>query len=341
MLGGSSSINVLLYHRGDEHDYKKWAELSQDERWGPQSVLPYFKKSENDYRGESKYHGAGGELSVDQVRYQNPLSKTYLEACEQAGFRANPDFSDWSHPQEGFGRYDVMEKNGARCSAASGFLKPVMKRDNLSVVTEAVVRKINVDGAKQATGVEVDFMRDGTTQSIKLAPGGEVLLTGGAVNSPQLLMLSGIGPKEHLQQHGIDVVADLPAVGKNLQDHPAAVVSYEVKPEHTGISVTSKIRIPGTKYTNPQVLLQWLVRRSGPFTSVGCDHGGFFKTEEGLESPDLQMRFLPARALTPDGMGTFSKVSSFIRLLFTLSYFPPVIIFFITVAVVVILLLFI
>lgn len=305
MLGGSSSINVLLYHRGDQHDYQQWAEATGDERWSPDHVLPYFKKSEDDFRGESDFHGTGGELSVSEVRYQNPLSRTYLDACGEAGFKLNDDFNNWSRAQEGAGRYQVMERNGRRCSTATGFLKPAIKRKNLSVATKATVEKINFNDAKHATGVNVKIGDDSHT--INLKAGGEVLLTGGAINSPQLLLLSGIGPKEHLQKHGINTVVDSPAVGSNLQDHPASVVSYAVKPEHTGISVTSKIRIKGTKITNPRVLLQWLLLRSGPFTSVGCDHGGFFKTEDSLDSCDLQMRFLPARALSPDGMGTFSK----------------------------------
>lgn len=298
-------MNVLLYHRGNAHDYQKWAEITGDSEWDPQHVLPYFKKSEDDFRGESEYHGTGGELSVSDVRYQNLLSKTYLNACKEFGFQHNDDFNNWSRSQEGYGRYQVMEKNGERCSAASGFLQPVQKRKNLKVVASTMVKKINIEGAT-ATGVVINH--DGKDYTVQLNDGGEVLLTGGAINSPQLLMLSGIGPKEHLQRHNIDVKVDLPMVGKNLQDHPASVVSYTVKPQHKGISVTSKIRIKGTGITNPKVLLQWALRRSGPLTSVGCDHGGFFKTEEGLESPNLQMRFLPAKAISPDGMGTFIKV---------------------------------
>eukprot|EP00600_Ochromonadales_sp_CCMP1393_P010029 CAMPEP_0174955208 /NCGR_PEP_ID=MMETSP0004_2-20121128/857_1 /TAXON_ID=420556 /ORGANISM="Ochromonas sp., Strain CCMP1393" /LENGTH=560 /DNA_ID=CAMNT_0016203117 /DNA_START=206 /DNA_END=1888 /DNA_ORIENTATION=- len=304
VLGGSSSLNVLLYHRGNAKDYEQWAEISGDESWGPEHVLPYFKKSEDDFRGESKYHGTGGELSVDEVQYQNELSKTYLRACGESGYTSNDDFNNWSRSQEGYGRYQVTEKNGARCSTASGFLKPALKRKNLDVLCGATVEKVNFDEVT-ANGVNVQV--NGKSEVINLAEGGEVLLTGGSINSPQLLMLSGIGPKEHLEQHGIKPLVDLNGVGKNLQDHPAAVVSYETKPEHKGISVTSKIRVKGTKLTNPRVMLQWKLLGKGPFTSTGCDHGGFFKTNPDLESPDLQMRFLAAKALSPDGMGTFSK----------------------------------
>ena len=158
-----------------------------------------------------------------------------------------------------------------------------------------------------ATGVEVEV--NGKTEVISINQGGEVLLTGGAINSPQILLLSGVGPKRHLRELDIDVVSDLPGVGANLQDHPAAVLSYACSKGNEGVSVTSAIRIRGTNIINPKVLFQWLFKRSGPLTSVGCDHGGFFKTDKSLPSPNLQLRFLPAQAITPDGMSTFAKVT--------------------------------
>ena len=308
VLGGSSCANVLLYHRGDSNDYKDWASMTGDNEWGPENVLPYFKKSEDDFRGESKYHGAGGEFAVSDVRYQNPLSKTFLMACGESGFNANDDFNNWSRSQEGYGRYQVSEKDGSRCSAASGFLAPIMSRKNLNVVTRATVSRIVFAGG-EATGVQVII--DGVEHLVNLSEGGEVLLTGGAISSPQILMLSGVGPEEHLSAHGIDVVHDLQGVGKNLQDHPATVVSYECSKGNEGVSVTSVIRIPGTTINNPKVVLDWVLNKSGPLTSTGCDHGAFFKTKEELASPDLQMRFLAARAITADGMGTFTKVRTY------------------------------
>jgi choline dehydrogenase-like flavoprotein len=308
-LGGSSCANVLLYHRGNANDYDSWAESTGDKDWSPENVLPYFKKSEDDFRGESKYHGAGGEYAVSDVRYQNPLSKTFLSACGENGYPSNDDFNNWSRSQEGYGRYQVAEKDGARCSAASGFLEPVVKRKNLNVVTAATVKKITFNG-NEATGVDV--MINGVNNHVGLSQGGEVLLTGGAISSPQILMLSGVGPQEHLAAHGIDVVHNLPGVGQNLQDHPATVVSYECSEGNKGVSVTSVIRIRGTTITNPRVALDWVLNRSGPLTSTGCDHGGFFKTKEDLASPDLQLRFLAAKALSADGMGTFTKVCAFI-----------------------------
>jgi len=305
VLGGSSCTNVLLYHRGAEADYSEWASTTGNDAWSAENVLPYFKKSQDDFRGDSKYHSTGGEFAVSDVRYQNPLSRTYLQACGEMGFTPNDDFNNWARPQLGYGRYQVNERDGTRCSAASAFLEPAKKRKNLHILTKSMVEKIIFDDSNSATGVRVT--RKGKTFDINLGTRGEVLLSGGAINSPQTLMLSGIGPKEHLKAHGIPVVQDVPGVGENLQDHPANVVSYACKSEHQGISVTSKIRIKGTTMTNPKVLLQWLLKKSGPLTSTGCDHGGFFKTDPTKAEADLQMRFLPARALTPDGMSTFTK----------------------------------
>lgn len=310
VLGGSSSLNVLLYHRGNMEDYDAWATTAGSDEWGPRNVLPYFKKSQDDYRGESRFHGTNGEYSVSEVRYQNPLSAAYLTACKEQNYVENRDFNDWSRSQEGYGRYQVNEKDGARCSTATGFLKPVLKRKNLKVQTEVLVTKIIFDSSDSktaATGVEVE-LKNGQRTVVQLSSGGEVLLAGGAIQSPQVLMLSGVGPAHHLKQHNIPVVLDHPGVGKQLQDQPAAVVSYSVKtPQFDRISPTSQLRIPGTKIMNPAVFAQWLFFRKGILTSVGCDHGGFFKTSPSLSSPDLQMRFLAAKAISPDGMATFAK----------------------------------
>lgn len=306
VLGGSSCTNVLLYNRGDKSDYEAWEKATGDKNWGPEGVLPYFKRSEDDHRGGSMYHGVGGEFSISDVNYQNPLSRTYLSACDEFGVPLNDDFNDWSRPQEGAGRYQVSEKNGVRCSAASAFLEPALSRKNLEISCSSQTSKILFDSSKSAIGVE--YIKNGKKCMAKLNEnGGEVLLTGGVVNSPQILMLSGVGPQAHLSQHNIPLVHDSIGVGKNLQDHPACVVSYECSDGNAGVSVTSKIRIKGTTITNPKVIAQWLFKKAGPLTSTGCDHGGFFKTKSTLTSPDLQMRFLPAQAITPDGMGTFTK----------------------------------
>lgn len=304
VLGGSSSINVLLYNRGDPNDYKKWAEAAGDNAWSPSSVLSAFKKSESFYNGESEYHGGSGEFAVSQVPYQNPLSRNFLYACGEIGMPANDDFNNWSRSQEGYGRYHVSEKDGVRCSTASAFYDPIKARKNLNVLTSTSVNKINFKG-NSAVGIDIE--NNGKISQVNLAPGGEVILTAGAISTPHLLMLSGIGPSRHLKEKGIEVIKSLPGVGENLQDQPAAVVSYECSEGNKGVSVTSKIRLFGSKIPNPKPLLQWIFKKKGPLTSVGCDHGAFVKTDPALASPDLQLRFLAAKAITPDGMATFSN----------------------------------
>ena len=312
VLGGSSCINALLYHRGNANDYDSWAAVTGYDEWSAKNVLPYFKKSENFEKGANEHHGGSGEFYVSEVRYQNVLTDTYLKACEEQKFSRNDDFNDWSTSQEGYGPYHLMTKNGERCSAASAFLEPIIKsRKNLKIVTKTNANKILFKG-NNAVGVEATD-HDGKLQTFTLRPGGEVLLSGGAINSPQVLMLSGVGPKRHLKELGIEPIVDLPGVGQNLQDQPAVALSYEVSKGNEGISVTSQIRnrfIPG--FPSFRSLAQWAFRRTGPLTSTGCNHGGFFKTSPQEISPDLQLRFLPARAVTPDGMTSFTTVIALI-----------------------------
>ena len=240
-----------------------------------------------------------------EVRYQNPLSLAFLKVGEAAGLGTNVDFNDWSRPQDGVGRFQVSQLNGERCSGASAFLSKAMKRKNVVVRTGAMVRRIDFDPSKKTEGVTYDLVGDDSYKAFraKLKPTGEVLLTGGAIASPQILMASGIGPGKHLRSHGIPVVVDNPCVGDNLQDHPAAVVSFKTPAK--GVSVTSKLRIMG--YTNPIPVLQWVFFKSGMLTSVGCDHGAFVRTSPAATQPDLQFRFIPARALGPDGMTTYTQ----------------------------------
>lgn len=242
-----------------------------------------------------------------EVRYQNPLSLTFLKVGEAAGLGTNADFNDWSRPQDGVGRFQVSQLNGERCSGASAFLHKAMKRPNVTVRTGTMVRRINFDVTKTAESVTYDLVGDDSYTSFhaRLNPQGEVLLTAGAIASPQILMASGIGPAKHLRSHGIPVVMENPHVGDNLQDHPAAVVSFKTPAK--GVSVTSKLRILGGLYTNPWPVLQWLFFKSGLLTSVGCDHGAFVRTTPLAPQPDLQLRFIPARALGPDGMTTYTQ----------------------------------
>ena len=209
-----------------------------------------------------------------------------------------------------------MQQNGERCSAATAFLDPVKKRPNLKVVTGAQAHKIHLTAAKGGEkhnnngGLRAEGVRVGLGEEVcdvALNRGGEVIVSAGAVVSPQLLLLSGIGADEQLKAHGISSTVSLPHVGQHLQDHPACVVSYSSLVK--GVSVTSLLRLGGGKLSNPKPYVQWLAKRAGLLTSTGCDHGGFFKTRADLEQPDLQIRFLAARALSPDGMSTYSTVS--------------------------------
>lgn len=302
VLGGSSSTNVCLHHRGSAEDYNDWNVPG----WTATDVLPFFKASQKDMTGRSKeFHGINGDWVMDEVRYQNPLSKMFLEVAASAGLGTNDDFNNWSRPQDGAGRFQVSETNGERCSGANAFLAKALKRKNLTVRTGTMARRVDFDEFKTAVGVTYDLMGDDTCTSFhaKLNPGGEVLVTSGAIASPQLLMCSGIGPAHHLRERGIFVVYDNPNVGENLQDHPAAVVSFRTPKK--GVSVTSKLRLFGK--TNPFPVLEWLFLKKGLLTSTGCDHGAFVRTSSSTGQPDLQIRFLAARAVGPDGMTTFTQ----------------------------------
>jgi choline dehydrogenase len=210
-LGGSSSINAMCYVRGVPADYDSWAEATGDARWSWPQVLPWFLLSENNTRGESIWHAADGPLHVSDLRHHNPLSAALIEAGASAGFGRNPDFN--SAEQAGFGFYQVTQRHGARCSSAVAFLQPARGRSNLQVRTHARVERVLVERGR-ATGVLLHHA--GRKEAIRA---NEVILAGGAINSPQLLMLSGIGPADHLRAQGLTPVVDLPGVGMNLQDH--------------------------------------------------------------------------------------------------------------------------
>ena len=210
VLGGSSSINAMIYIRGQAEDYDHWESLG-NRGWGFNAVLPYFMKSEDQQRGESSLHATGGPLSVQDLRHTNPLSKVFLKAATQAGFSSNDDFN--GRQQGGVGFYQVTQRGGKRCSSAVAFLRPALKRPNLDVLTGALAENILID-AGRAVGVVVSHKGRSRTFIA-----GEIILCSGAINSPQLLMLSGIGPADHLKSVGIPVQHDLQGVGQNLQDH--------------------------------------------------------------------------------------------------------------------------
>jgi len=275
VLGGSSSINAMIYIRGQAQDYDAWAELGNP-GWDFESVLPYFKKSEDQQRGESHLHGTGGPLAVQDLRYTNPLSTGFLQAGEQLGYPLNDDFN--GPQQRGFGFYQVTQRDGQRCSSAVAYLKPVLERPNLTVLTKAFTKKILLDN-NRAHGVEVLHKR----KSRKFY-GGQVIVCGGAINSPQLLMLSGIGPKEHLQSVGIDVKHDLAGVGQNLQDH-LDICTLVSSSSHTTYDKASRV-LSGLKY---------LFTKGGPASSNLAEGGGFVDSKLSADGrPDIQFHFVAA-----------------------------------------------
>jgi choline dehydrogenase-like flavoprotein len=278
VLGGSSSVNAMIYIRGHQADYDQWAALGNT-GWSWNEVLPYFKRSENNERGADAYHGVGGPLNVKDLTSPNRFSKIFWEAAVQAGYKYNADFN--GADQEGVGTYQVTHKNGERFSAAKGYLTPVLSRTNLTVITDALTQRILFEG-KRAVGVE--YVRGGLTLTAKAKQ--EVLLTAGAFGSPQLLKLSGVGPAAELKQHGIALVHDLPGVGENLQDHADAILVYEsAATDLLGIS------LPGAINT-VKGIFEWRNKRTGMLTTNFAEAGGFIKSSPDQAIPDLQFHFV-------------------------------------------------
>ena len=274
-LGGSSSMNAQLYVRGRPLDYDLW-EAQGAAGWGWDDVLPYFLKSEDNARGASEHHAVGGPLRVQDERSPRPLTKRFLAAAEAAGI---PYVDDYNGPeQDGAALAQVTQKHGRRWGAADAYLRPAMKRDNLEVVTHAHATGLVLSGDR-VTGVRY---RDKKGREHTAHASTEVLLCAGAIQSPQLLMLSGLGPADELAAHGITVRAELPGVGRNLQDHPYVVSIWEV----TGGSLFDA--------EHPRHLAEWLVRRSGPLTSTVGEAFAFVRSRPGLPAPDLQYHFAPA-----------------------------------------------
>ncbi len=274
-LGGSSSINAMLYIRGNAWDYDHWRQLGND-GWSFRDVLPYFRRSQNQERGATELHGAGGPLNVaDQVSVAT-VSQTFLEAGKQAGYPVNADFN--GAEQEGLGTYQVTQRNAQRWSTASAYLRPALERGNVTVLTGAQVARVRL---KQGRAVGVDYRLNGQGNFARAER--EVLLAGGAVNSPQLLLLSGIGPADHLTAMGIPVVSDVPGVGKNLQDHLDASTLYHCTTRET-FDTANKLVTLG----------RYLLTKTGPGTSPVAETGGFLRSETGLSAPDLQLHFIPA-----------------------------------------------
>ena len=279
VLGGSSSVNAMIYLRGPREDYDGWA-AEGNAGWGFDDLLPYFKRAEHNERGADAFHGSGGPLNVADLRSPNRFGPVFVEAARQAGYPLNPDFN--GARQEGVGMFQVTHRNGERFSAAKAYITPNLGRKNLTVMTGAHTTRIVLEG-KRAVGVEV---RVGT-ELRQLGAKREVLLCAGALQSPQLLMLSGIGPGAHLQRHGIATVHGLPGVGANLHDHidVVQVVDAPQVKDLFGLSLTGAVNaIKG--------IFEWRRARSGMLTTNFAEAGGFIKSSPNETLPDLQLHFV-------------------------------------------------
>ncbi|RDD62758.1 choline dehydrogenase [Ferruginivarius sediminum] len=285
-LGGSSSINGMAYIRGHGRDYDRWARTNGMERWAYRHCLPYFKKAETHELGPDDYHGGDGPLHVTRGKCENPLFKAFIQAGQEAGYPYTPDMNGYKN--EGFGPMDRTTRDGLRWSTANAYLRPASKRPNLTIRTRALTTRVAFEGTK-ATGV--DYVRKG--RETRVLAEREVILCAGAIQSPQLLQMSGVGPADLVQKLGVPVVADLPGVGENLQDHIEVYVQHKAK---RPVSLYSATRYPRKAFVG----LQWLLFRSGPGASSQFEAGGFIRSEAGVEHPNLQYHFLPV-AVSYDG----------------------------------------
>lgn len=285
-LGGSSSSNAMCYIRGHAKDYDDWAALGC-KGWSFKEVLPYFKKSENQERGADEFHGTGGPLNVADLRSSNELCHAFVKAGVEAGYPHNRDFN--GARQEGVGFFQVTQKNGERCSAAKGYLTPVRARQNLTVITGVqatrILTELNQRGVPRATGVQ--YVKGGRQLAVQATR--EVLLSAGAIFSPQLLMLSGIGDKAELAAMGIDCIKHLPGVGKNLQDHLDVMV---VQQSRKRVSYNLGV---GNLVKGPWFLTRYALRRDGILTTNGAEACGFIKSDDQQAIPDLQFHFTSAK----------------------------------------------
>ncbi|MBU3566008.1 GMC family oxidoreductase [Polynucleobacter sp. MWH-HuK1] len=278
-LGGSSAINAMIYTRGHRFDYDHWHSLG-NLGWSYDEMLPYFIKSENNSAFKDQYHGNDGPLCVSNLQSHNPFQQIYLNAAKEAGFPINPDFN--GAQQEGLGIYQVTHNNGERWSAARGYLHPhIGKRKNLQVQTGVQVDRILFEG-KKAKGVVCT--QNGKQQVIFANK--EIILCAGAFHSPQLLMVSGVGPKDQLSQFGIPLVHDLPGVGQNLQDHPDFIFGYSANSlDLIGISFGGTVKLAGE-------IIKYIRSREGMIATNFAEAGGFLKTDPSLEAPDVQLHFV-------------------------------------------------
>lgn len=279
-LGGSSAINAMVYIRGNKWDYDNWADMGCT-GWSYDEVLPFFKYSQTNTRGSDAFHGDEGPLFVSDQKWVNPTSKAFVESAESLQLRTNDDFN--GDRQDGFGIYQVTQRNGERWSAARAYVEPLRDMENLEILTKTLVEKLVIEDDR-VTGVAI---RRGRKREIITARGG-VILSAGAFNSPQILMLSGIGPAQHLKDHGIDVVRDVPAVGSDLQDHIDYVSSWQTEStDPIGDSFAGTARMA-------RAILQHRRSRTGIMTTPYAEAGGFWSVDPDAPAPDIQWHFVPA-----------------------------------------------
>jgi choline dehydrogenase len=285
VIGGSSSINGLVYVRGNPMDFERW-QAEGARGWSYADVLPYFRRAETRDEGGDSYRGGDGPLHTRYGRMKNPLYQAFIDAAQQAGYPATDDIN--GERQEGFGRMDMTVRNGRRWSAANAYLKPAMTRPNLTVITHALASRILFEG-KRAVGIA--YRRGGSEHEARARR--EVILSGGPINSPQLLKLSGVGPAAELKAHGIDVVHDLPGVGENLQDHLEFYFQYEATKPVTLYSSMNPL-------AKAMIGARWLLRRDGLGATNHFESCGFIRSRPGIAYPDIQYHMLPL-AVSYDG----------------------------------------
>jgi choline dehydrogenase len=280
VLGGCSSINAMLYLRGQARDYDEWAQVTGDSRWAWQNVLPVFMKSEDHWRGADEKHGQGGEWRVERPRLTWEILEAFADAAAESGIPKVEDFNRGNN--EGVGRFDVNQKNGVRWSAAKAFLRPAMERPNLTVITGALVQKLRLDG-RRVTGVE--FFRGSDAQVAEAR--GETILSAGTIGSPQILQLSGIGPGALLQQHGITVTHDVRGVGENLQDHLQLRMAFKIR---NALTLNTLL---GSWWHKAMMGCQYAWSRSGAMTMPPSQLGAFTRSEPSQATPNLEYHVQP------------------------------------------------
>jgi choline dehydrogenase len=293
VLGGSSSLNGLLYVRGQKEDYERWRQMGNP-GWGWDDVLELFKRSEDQEQGSDDFHGVGGPLSISSMRLSRPICDAWVTAAQNVGYPFNPDYNGAS--QEGVGYFQLTARNGLRCSAAKAFLHPIRDRPNLKIITKALTKRVIIEDGR-ATGIVIE--RSGHGEAVVKAAR-EVVLSAGAIGSPQILMVSGIGDEAHLRSHGIEVKVHSPNVGKRLQDHLQARLVFKCNEATLNDEV-------GSLFKKARIALKYALFRTGPMTMAASLATGFLKTDPGLATPDIQFHIQPWSADSPgEGAHSFS-----------------------------------